>query len=404
MKNLSIWLPPFSPDYSGAASVMFDFNALTAMHDAAGCTGNYTGYDEPRWYNSERNIFCSGLREIDAVLGNDKVLTDKMIAAAKSLKPELLALIGTPVPMLIGTDLKGLAKELEAESGLPAIGIETTGTVYYDKGIFWAWKELIDKFADFDGEKNGGSSASKKRVNIIGANPIDFVRSENIEGLKRLLTQSGFTVNFCAMEKLTVQNVKMLGRAQANIAVSQAGFLIADYLYKKGGMPYIAGYPVGERECGPFVQKLEDVSSRKENCVWGAESGRTESEQASVLCLGEQIFCNSLRCALKRQYGIGGICVGTIFGLHKEAAQTDDTALRDESEIKAHINKAEFKAVIGDPFFKNLLKKSEQKAFIEVPHFGVSSKFHRKDAPYFIGEGGNAFLQIIGEQVNRALQ
>ena len=78
--------------------------------------------------------------------------------------------------------------------------------------------------------------------------------------------------------------------------------------------------------------------------------------------------------------------------------------MRDESEIKAHINKAEFKAVIGDPFFKNLLKKSEQTAFIEVPHFGVSSKFHRKDAPYFIGEGGNAFLQIIGEQVNRALQ
>ena len=31
MKNLSIWLPPFSPDYSGAASVMFDFNALTDL-------------------------------------------------------------------------------------------------------------------------------------------------------------------------------------------------------------------------------------------------------------------------------------------------------------------------------------------------------------------------------------
>ena len=404
MKNLSIWLPPFSPDYSGAASVMFDFNALTAMHDAAGCTGNYTGYDEPRWYNSERNIFCSGLREIDAVLGNDKVLIDKVIAAAKSLKPELLALIGTPVPMLIGTDLKGLAKELEAESGLPAIGIETTGTAYYDKGIFSAWKELVDKFADFDGEKNGGSPASEKRVNIIGANPIDFVRSENIESLKRLLTQAGFTVNFCATEKLTSQNVKALGRAQANIAVSQAGLSIADYLYKKGGMPYIAGYPIGEAECDLFVQKLEDVCSRKENCVWGAETGRTESEPASVLCLGEQIFCNSLRCALKRRYGIDGICVGAIFGLRKEAAQTGDTALRDESEIKAHINKAEFKAVIGDPFFKNLLKKSEQKAFIEVPHFGVSSKFHRKDAPYFIGEGGNAFLQTIGEQVNRALQ
>ncbi|MGP1455390.1 MAG: nitrogenase component 1 [Treponema sp.] len=418
MKNLSIWLPPFSPDYSGAASVMFDFNALTVMHDAAGCTGNYTGYDEPRWYNSERTIFCSGLREIDAVLGNDKVLADKVIAAAKSLNPALLSLIGTPVPMLIGTDLKGLAKELEAESELPAIGIETTGTAYYDKGIFLAWKELIDKFTDFAGkgtesqsgicmgkidDEKAGACSLERRVNIIGANPIDFVRIENIESLKTLLANAGFMLNFCTMEKLTVQNVKMLSCAQANIAVSQAGLLIADYIYKKSGMPYIAGYPIGEQECPLFIQKLEDVCSQGKNCVWGIDVAKDTDEQTSVLCLGEQIFYNSLRRALKDYCGIKNICVGAIFGLRKESAQHTDIALCDESEIKAYINKGQCKAIIGDPFFKKLLKKSEHTVFIEVPHFGVSSKFHRKDAPYFMGKEGNELLQTIGEKLGRAV-
>ena len=45
MAKLSLWIPPFSPDYSGAAAVLFDLKTVTAMHDASGCTGTYTGYD-----------------------------------------------------------------------------------------------------------------------------------------------------------------------------------------------------------------------------------------------------------------------------------------------------------------------------------------------------------------------
>ena len=83
MAKLSIWLPPFSPDYSGVSAVLFDLDTVTAMHDASGCTGNYTGYDDPRWYGSRSGIFCSGLRQMDAVLGDDEKLMEKIVAAAK---------------------------------------------------------------------------------------------------------------------------------------------------------------------------------------------------------------------------------------------------------------------------------------------------------------------------------
>ena len=398
MKNLSIWLPPFSPDYSGAASVMFDFNALTAMHDAAGCTGNYTGYDEPRWYNSEKNILCSGMREMDAVLGDDSVLTEKMLSAVKSLKPELTALVGTPVPMLLGTDLKGLAKELEAASGIPSIGIETTGTSYYDKGIFITWKELIDKFARND------IKVTEKSINIIGANPIDFVLYENMESLQKILKDAGYTVNFCAMQKISIEDVQRLYVAQANIAVSQSGFLIADYLYKKNKQPFIAGYPVGEAEIAGFIRELQKVCSARENLVWGTDPEDKPSGEGTVLLAGEQIFCNSLRHALKHQYNINGIEIGCVFGFYERIVQKGDTELRDEAEIKKHINSPRFKIIAADPFFKKLIKHMDNLDFIEMPHFGISSKFYRKDARQFIGKGGDNILTDFCTKIGRVQQ
>ena len=167
MAALSIFLPPFSPDYSGVSSVLFDLKTVTAMHDASGCTGNYTGYDEPRWYGSHSPIFCSGLREIDAILGDDEKLIQKMIAAANDLHPDLMALVGSPVPMVIGSDLVGIAAELEARTGIPSFGFDTTGTEYYDKGAAAAAIALLHRFTD-PAEPIPGA------VNIVGATPLDF--------------------------------------------------------------------------------------------------------------------------------------------------------------------------------------------------------------------------------------
>ena len=69
MKNVWMYLPPFAPDYSGVCSALFELNGLLVIHDAAGCTGNYTGFDEPRWYGSSRAIYCSGIRKTDVVFG-----------------------------------------------------------------------------------------------------------------------------------------------------------------------------------------------------------------------------------------------------------------------------------------------------------------------------------------------
>ena len=45
LKYLRMYLPPFAPDYSGVCSTLFELRGIVVIHDAGGCTGNYTGYD-----------------------------------------------------------------------------------------------------------------------------------------------------------------------------------------------------------------------------------------------------------------------------------------------------------------------------------------------------------------------
>ena len=78
MKGLRKYISPFSPDQSGAASVLFGYGGMLIIMDAGGCVGNVCGYDEPRWGGAKSAIFSAGLRDLDAILGRDELLIRKI--------------------------------------------------------------------------------------------------------------------------------------------------------------------------------------------------------------------------------------------------------------------------------------------------------------------------------------
>lgn len=213
MGKLCVKLPPFSPDYSGVCSAIFDLNCVAVIHDASGCTGNYTGYDEPRWYGSKTAIFCSGLREIDAILGDDEKMIQKVLDATESLNPELIVLIGSPVPMVIGTDMKGIAADIEARTGIPCLGFDTTGTRYYSDGIAEACLALTERFTRMPEQKipNG--------VNLPGLTPLDF-GSSAASDLKAALVQNGLELVSSFCDGLTMEAAQHAAQASLNLVVS----------------------------------------------------------------------------------------------------------------------------------------------------------------------------------------
>ena len=100
---------------------------MTVVHDSSGCNSTYSTFDEPRWYDRESLIFITGLTETEAIFGREDRLLDNVAAAAAEFRPAFVALCGSPMPFILGTDYAALASELEERCGLPVLGLPTTG-------------------------------------------------------------------------------------------------------------------------------------------------------------------------------------------------------------------------------------------------------------------------------------
>lgn len=378
MAKLCMTLPPFSPDYSGVCSALFPWDALTVIHDASGCTGNYTGYDEPRWFHSRAPIYCSGLREIDAILGDDEKLIQKVLYALEDVKPEMIALVGSPVPMIIGADMEGIAAEIESRTGIMAFGFDTTGIGYYPEGIEMVYKKVIRRVLEEDFSK---TERLENSVNIIGATPIDFGKSTTLEDLEQFLVDNGFTINVSLWKKTDKQDILRLKQGACNIVVSHVGVELAEYMKENYGIPYVTGLPFGEKYARLWLSQLEKVIE-KDSCM-ECNKNLVEENGKHILILGEQIQSNSIRDAIETEYGtacdVAGIC-----GWKDEFERAGDRFLESEAEIEEMLNDDKYDMIIGDPLYKGLLHSD--KKFYEYSHYAVSSKLGNEQAKSLIGK------------------
>ena len=134
MRGLRKYLTPFAPDQSGAVSVLYELGGIIVICDAGGCTGNVCGFDEPRWFERKSAVFSAGLRDMDAILGRDDRLVAKLVDAADKIDANFAAIVGTPVPAVIGTDYQALKRMCEKKTDLPILAIDTEEWSFTIKG------------------------------------------------------------------------------------------------------------------------------------------------------------------------------------------------------------------------------------------------------------------------------
>ena len=142
MKRSYKIIPIYTADVSGVCSALYELGGMTVMHDPSGCNSTYNTHDEIRWYDQDSMIYISGLTEIDAVMGNDEKLIRDIEIAAEELKPKFIALAGSPIPYMNGTDFEAIAKILEQDLGIPAFSVPTNGMHDYVYGVGRALQRL----------------------------------------------------------------------------------------------------------------------------------------------------------------------------------------------------------------------------------------------------------------------
>jgi nitrogenase molybdenum-cofactor synthesis protein NifE len=389
MEALYKVLPPFAPDYSGVCSALFELGGILVVHDGGGCTGNCTGYDEPRWYGSTSAVFSSGLREIDAVVGDDAKLLLKLENSTKNLERRFIAIIGSPAPMVIGTDYAALARLLSEKLKMPVLTFDTKGLDYYDAGASLAFLVLARQFVKPASDKIEGG------VNIIGATPLDIGSRTLPARLSNMLTAAGCRIVSSWSMGATLDDIAQAGRARLNIVISRSGLEAARYMEQEHGIPYIADVPIG---CAPSIRFIDAVcSSLKLNgvAILGLKSHKPESHGnvRKVLVIGEQLMSNAMRNCLRMDMNVPDITVASFFGMESTLLEDGDVRLSCEDALTDLTRNHPYDVIVGDPLYRDLIASQTHCRFIDFPHIAVSSRIYwDKEFDYF-GEDGLRFFE-----------
>jgi nitrogenase molybdenum-iron protein alpha/beta subunit len=237
MKGLLKRLTPFAPDQSGAAAALYELGGILVICDAGGCAGNVCGFDEPRWFESRSAVFSAGLRDMDAILGRDDKLIAKLKLAADEIDAPFAAVIGTPVPAVIGTDFRALRRMGEKHLNIPVLSIPATGVGLYDQGAAEAYLQLFQTFA---AEK---LPVRRDVIGVLGATPLDMGRTDAGAGIDAALRAEGAkTVRVYGMGS-GLGDVRRASEAGENIVAAPDGIPAAEYLKKTFGTPWRAFCP-----------------------------------------------------------------------------------------------------------------------------------------------------------------
>lgn len=362
MAQLSVYLPSFAGDYSGAAGVLFGFDCTVIVMDASCCTRNYTGYDEPRWASTRKTTFCAQLRTMEVTLGDDSRVLDQVEQVAARGDSASVALLGTPVPALVGMDLEGMALDLESRCGRPVVGISTTGFDTYEVGASLAQLQLLRKFCIQRTQRTQQEPTSASRVNILGACIQDFGSQAALDALTQAVLDAGFDVAWNTAGAYTIEDFASAANASKSLVVSESGLAAARYLQQEFGIPYELGVPEAALRALPGVETLMDA----------ADAGAITSD---LLILHDQIIANSIRDVLRQKGVQPQIKVASFFNMEESLMAEGDLRLYGELDVLDFVRNHAEVMLAADPLLARIPGVADALHF-KLRHEAVSSNLY----------------------------
>ena len=391
MKQIASRISIYSADAFGICSALYELGGLCVMHDASGCNSTYNTHDEPRWYDFDSMVYISGLSEMEAIMGDDQKFIDDIVYTAKELSPNFIAMAGTPIPTMIGTDFKAIANIIEKETNIPTFGFDTTGMHSYVSGAYKAFEALAKRFLKRNDKESRGEqkeSIDKEsrevkntiiKVNILGATPLDFSINKSVEAMVDLLKENNFEVISTWAMGSSLEYIKNAGDADVNLVVSYSGMGAAKYMYENLNIPYVIGTPFGKEFANKVIEDLKEVKSTKENKI--SYDNRKIDKDAEITIVGESIMSESLAYAISKEKNK---TVNVI-----SALETDEKLLLEGDKIAMYEDDIEqclknSKTIIADPLYRPICPLDSN--FISLPHEAFSGRIYRDEIPNIINK------------------
>lgn len=391
MKQIASRISIYSADAFGVCSALYELGGLCVMHDASGCNSTYNTHDEPRWYDFDSMVYISGLSEMEAIMGDDQKFIDDIVYTAKELSPNFIAMAGTPIPTMIGTDFKAIANIIEKETNIPTFGFDTTGMHSYVSGAYKAFEALAKRFLKRNDKESRGEqkeSIDKEsrevkntiiKVNILGATPLDFSINKSVEAMVDLLKENNFEVISTWAMGSSLEYIKNAGDADVNLVVSYSGMGAAKYMYENLNIPYVVGTPFGKEFAKKVIEDLKEVKSTKENKI--SYDNRKIDKNAEITIVGESIMSESLAYAISKEKNKTVNVISSLETDEKLLLKGDKIAMFEDDIEKCLKNS---KTIIADPLFRPICPLDSN--FISLPHEAFSGRIYRDEITNIINK------------------
>ena len=420
MKQVSVIISTYTADVSGVCSALYELGGMVVIHDPSGCNSTYNTHDEPRWYEQDSLVFISGLSEMDAIMGDDDKFIDDVVRAAKDLKPRFIALVRSPIPMMIGTDFDAIREIVEQETGIPTLYFPTNGMHSYVQGAGMALEAVARRMVE---EMYQKTTAARKNirpsVNLLGVTPLDFSINSTLASLRALLERHGYEIVSTFAMGSSLEDIARAGEADLNVVVSSAGLPAAKVLRERFGTPYVVGLPaapfaekvlahmehglldkvcrISYKSCGDDIpdgminenqckqsktiirETAETVNRRTDEMLKTGQQGDREPEMPPVYLIGEAVSSQSLAEAIRLRYGVP-VCVLCPLETEGELLEWESSrCIPVESEEEIALLVKNGRGIVADPMYRPICP--EHVPFFPLPHEAFSGRIYRRQIP-----------------------
>ncbi|MDR0858521.1 MAG: nitrogenase iron-molybdenum protein subunit alpha [Oscillospiraceae bacterium] len=402
-------------------------NAVIVMHSPIGCgsslfglTPGVTKGNVKRGKAPKQPIWLStNLTEIDVISGGEKKLRETILYADREFRPEIILVIATCAPSIIGDDVNDVVKSVGGQTGAIVTAIHCPGfksrvvasayDAFYHSLISRVPLEPIDyrdynppERADPDYATKIRALAAQKQntVNIFNATSIGLADEQE---LTRLLNAIGLNVRIFA-EYCSVDELRMMSFAGLNVSLCNVhDDYILKYLQEKFDIPYIiCGMPIGFASTKAWLLEIAEfygLADRARNLIASEETQVSEAiapflpklaGKRVLICGG--VVRTSVEAVFLKEIGLDVIAV--------RAYHYDDGADPVISDLADSLDDTPF-AVSNQPFeMVNQLKKLQPD--ITISHAGthgflakagfVSVQLWDTDKPFF---GYSGIFQLV---------
>ncbi|WP_338968322.1 oxidoreductase [Fusobacterium nucleatum] len=362
-------VPPITSDYSGACSILYGENILKILISPSGCK-------TPVAYDEIRNIDCSlqysiSLNELEIVTGEIKGLKDNIKEIiSQNPKIELIAIISTVVPQIIGMDLESIVENIEETLDIPCVFINTNSFENYYSGISLTLKSLAKKFM----VKN---KKIKNTVNIIGYSPLTFGKIEKLEELFSLIKSLDLNILTVFSDNLSLEKIKNSTSAELNLVLSYEGLALAKYMEKEFSIPYVIinvvskyGIENTENILKRFFYKIDNSFEKLEK--------RDKLDDRKVMIIASPFMAINIADSLRKDFSFDNILALSLIKESRKFKKIEYleflNIVNTEDDLKEKIKEYKPDILISDPVYKNLI--NDGLTFIPLLHYGYSTRLY----------------------------